>query len=67
MNKNIYRTLAFISVLPLIFIATTLQTALIAGLSVLALSVIIRFASILIDKYSTDRFNVYAKLLQENA
>lgn len=67
MEKHMMKSLVFLSVLPLIYISTSLEIALISGLVLVVLSLIIKGFSLLIVKFTTGRMTVYSYLLVTTA
>ncbi len=62
MEKNMIKSLVFLSVLPLIYIATTLEIALISVLVLVVLSLVVKGLSYVINKFTTERATVYSYL-----
>ncbi|MBG0762142.1 hypothetical protein IY230_00755 [Acholeplasma laidlawii] len=63
MNKNNLKPFILLSILPLIYLANTLETALFMGLVYVILALIIYAGGLLINKFSEGRMRSYAYIL----
>lgn len=63
MRKIDYKSLVFLSVLPLIFVSNSFEKGLFTGLILLVVSLAIKGLSYIVDKFSSDRFRIYTYLL----
>jgi len=63
MNLNLIRRISLLSIVPLIYIATSLEKALLAGIVLFVSSMLVKLASLALDKFVEGRFNLYAKLI----
>lgn len=63
MNKNNLKPYILLSILPLVYLSNTLETALFMGLIYVVLAAIIYGAGLLIDKFSVGRMRLYTYIL----
>lgn len=63
MDKNIYKSFIFLSVLPLIYVSTDFESAFFAGLVLLVISMLIKAASLVVDKYADGMAAIYTYVI----
>ncbi len=63
MNKNNLKPYILLSILPLVYLANTLETALFMGLVYLLVAVVIYFAGMVIDEFSEGRMRMYTYIV----
>lgn len=63
MLRNDLKPYILLSILPLVYLANTLETALFMGLVYVLLALVVYFAGILIDKFSEGRIKLYIYII----
>lgn len=63
MNKNNLKPYILLSILPLVYLSNTLESALFMGITFIVLAAIVYGAGLLIDKFSVGRMRLYTYIL----